>query len=52
MRSVKEIEADIEFVKEDIEQLRKLGATTYVAMSDLFELKRELAEAKRNEGAE
>lgn len=52
MRSVKEIEADIEFVKEDIEQLRKLGATTYVAMSDLLELKCELAAAKRNEGAE
>lgn len=49
MRSVKEIEADIEVVKNDIKELRKIGATTIVAMCDLIDLRQELAEAKRSE---
>ena len=49
MRSVKEIEADIELVKKDIKELRRIGATTIVAICDLIDLRQELAEAKRSE---
>ena len=45
-RSIEEIEKDIVFVKEDIELLRKMGATTVVALEDLYELYRELDAAK------
>ena len=38
MRTLEEIEADIAFVKKDIDTLRKMGASTCRAMDDLFEL--------------
>ncbi len=38
MRTVEEIEADIAFVEKDIDQLRKMGASTGRAMDDLIEL--------------
>ena len=38
MRTIEEIEADIAFVKKDIDTLRKMGASTGQAMDDLIEL--------------
>ena len=47
MRTVKEIEAEIDFVREDLKALRAQGSPTSVAMYDLFELFDELEEAKK-----
>ena len=47
MRAIKEIEADIEFLREDLKALRAQGSPTSVAMYDLFELFDELEEAKK-----
>ena len=47
MRTIKEIEADIEFLREDLKALRAQGSPTSVAMYNLFELFDELEEAKK-----
>lgn len=43
MRDIAEIKADIEFVRKDLNELRKMGASTSVAMEDLYELLNEYA---------
>lgn len=50
MRTVEQIEKDIEFVLKDIEQLVKMKASTYAAYLDLYELKKELQKAKEEKG--
>ena len=49
MRTLEEIEADIAFVKKDIDTLRKMGASTGRAMDDLIELLDEKRIAKMEE---
>ena len=45
--TIKEIEAEIDFVREDLKALRAQGSPTSVAMYDLFQLFDELEEAKK-----
>lgn len=49
MRTVGEIQSDIEFVEKDIAELRKMKAITWVAYDDLFALKEELRIAMQSE---
>lgn len=45
-RTIEEIRKDIAFVKDDLKKLREMNATTAVALEDLYELYKELDEAK------
>lgn len=45
-RTIEEIRKDIAFVKDDLKKLREMNATTAVALEDLYELYKELDEAR------
>lgn len=49
MRTVEEIQRDIDIVQKDISELVKMRAPTCVAYDDLDELYDELEQAKQNE---